>query len=604
MVGPYRMLTRLGEGGMGVVHLGQAADGRRLAVKVLRPHVVGDDEARDRLAREVNSLSRVKSPRVAEIIDADPYGPIPYVATRYVPGLSLTDHVKQEGAITGADLTWFARALAEALDAVHAAGVLHRDIKPSNVLMEGRTPILIDFGLAKVADDVRLTRTGWLLGTPGYIAPETLHGEDPTTAADVHGWAATVAFAGTGRAPFGRGPSMAIMDRVRRGQHDLGGLDPRLLPLVSRGLDPDPSRRPRMGEVLHTLGAVPDHPAGADRRRTPHPAARPRVAAVGHPAGRRARDPRVRGAGDPPPGGAADPRLRRGPHDVRRPAAEPAALPDPAAGGLGTSPSQQPDQQHDPYGADWIPAAWEDQPPRASAAERFRRVLLGLTATAGVGVAAVVAPYLTAIVLAVLVVLLRGMSLTGARASDRRGLRGTKWYDVVLTPLTAPWFLLASLPGTFLLLVWAAALAGSGVLVLVALGVGLGWGLFSLGALTALVLWTGPGASRLRSPVRRLGAPAGPVRAQLGGQHRLPAGAARRRRVPARRPGHRLVAVPGRAGRRREPVRPVPLTRRPADPGSGPQACGMETRGPGIGLLRRAVWFSTASRCRAVKTVS
>ena len=260
MVGPYRMLTRLGEGGMGVVHLGQAADGRRLAVKVLRPHVVGDDEARDRLAREVNSLSRVKSPRVAEIIDADPYGPIPYVATRYVPGLSLTDHVKQEGAITGADLAWFARALAEALDAVHAAGVLHRDIKPSNVLMEGRTPILIDFGLAKVADDVRLTRTGWLLGTPGYIAPETLHGEDPTTAADVHGWAATVAFAGTGRAPFGRGPSMAIMDRVRRGQHDLGGLDPRLLPLVSRGLDPDPSRRPRMGEVLHALGAVPATP--------------------------------------------------------------------------------------------------------------------------------------------------------------------------------------------------------------------------------------------------------------------------------------------------------------------------------------------------------
>ena len=229
-------------------------------------------------------------------------------------------------------------------------------------------------------------------------------------------------------------------------------------------------------------------------------------------------------------------------------------------------------------------------------------MLLGLTATAGVGVAAVVAPYLTAIVLAVLVVLLRGMSLTGARASDRRGLRGTRWYDVVLTPLTAPWFLLASLPGTFLLLAWAAALAGSAALVLVALGVGLGWGLFSLGALTALVLWTGPGASRLRSPVRRLALPAGPVRAQLGGQHRLPAGAARRWRVPARRPGHRLVAVPGRAGRRREPVRPVPLTR--VRGASGPQACGMETRGPGIGLLRRAVWFSTASRCRAVKTVS
>ena len=204
--------------------------------------------------------------------------------------------------------------------------------------MEGRTPILIDFGLARVADDVRLTRTGWLLGTPGYIAPETLHGEDATTAADVHGWAATVAFAGTGRAPFGRGPSMAIMDRVRRGQHDLGGLDPRMLPLVSRGLDPDPARRPPLAEVLHALGAVPTSPARTDRRRTPHPAARPGVAAVvARPGGHRAAGPArpVDEPADPTPGGAADARLRRGPHDVRRPAAEPSAVPDPTAGGPG-----------------------------------------------------------------------------------------------------------------------------------------------------------------------------------------------------------------------------------------------------------------------------
>ena len=387
--------------------------------------MVGDDEARDRLAREVNSLSRVKSPRVAEIIDADPYGPIPYVATRYVPGLSLTDHVKQEGAITGADLAWFARALAEALDAVHAAGVLHRDIKPSNVLMEGRTPILIDFGLAKVADDVRLTRTGWLLGTPGYIAPETLHGEDPTTAADVHGWAATVAFAGTGRAPFGRGPSMAIMDRVRRGQHDLGGLDPRLLPLVSRGLDPDPSRRPRMGEVLHALGAVPATPRAPidDVPLTqPHDLESLLWATqrVDEPATRAFEEPVTRRQEEPPTRGYdEDPTT----YDDPPPNRQPYQTPPPADW---AQPDQQTDRQPDPYGADWIPAAWEDQPPRASAAERFRRVLLGLTATAGVGVAAVVAPYLTAIVLAVLVVLLRGMSLTGARASDRRGLRGTQ----------------------------------------------------------------------------------------------------------------------------------------------------------------------------------
>jgi hypothetical protein len=299
---------------------------------------------------------------------------------------------------------------------------------------------------------------------------------------------------------------MAIMDRVRRGQHDLGGLDPRMLPLVSRGLDPDPARRPPLAEVLHALGAVPTSPRAPidDVPHTqphdlesllwslgPEATTRPdRPTPVDEPATRRLEEPPTRGYDDDPTA-YADPAPNHQPYQTPPPA-------DWADDGGGTEPAA------DPYGADWIPASWEDQPQRASAAERFRRALLGITALVGLGTAAVVAPYLTVIVLAVLVVLLRGMSLTGARATDRRGLRGSKWYDVVLTPLTAPWFLLASLPGTFLLLAWALLLAGSAVLVLVALGVGLGWALFSLGALTGLVLWTGPGASRLRSPVRRL----------------------------------------------------------------------------------------------------
>ncbi len=206
-VGDYTLLTKIGEGGMGVVHLARRGeDGHRVALKVLRPHIVGDDEARERLAREVSSLGRIRSRWVAEIVDADPWGPVPFVATRYVPGLSLHDHVHEEGPVEGPDLTWFAACLAEGVASVHAVGVLHRDVKPSNVLMEGRTPILIDFGLARVADDPRLTHTGWLLGTPGYLAPEILYGDDATTASDVHSWAATVAFAATGRPPFGRGP--------------------------------------------------------------------------------------------------------------------------------------------------------------------------------------------------------------------------------------------------------------------------------------------------------------------------------------------------------------------------------------------------------------
>ena len=220
-VGGYTLLTRLGEGGMGVVHLARKPGGERVALKVLRPHIVGDDEARARLAREVSSLSRIRSKWVAEIVDADPWGPVPFVATRYVPGYSLHDQVQEEGPVRGADLIWLARSLAEGIATVHAAGVLHRDVKPSNVLMEGRTPILIDFGLARVADDPKLTHTGWLLGTPGYLPPEILHGDDATTASDVHSWGATVAYAGLGRSPYGSGPSMAIMDRVRRGDHDL-----------------------------------------------------------------------------------------------------------------------------------------------------------------------------------------------------------------------------------------------------------------------------------------------------------------------------------------------------------------------------------------------
>src|SRR5690242_9733095 len=256
LVGGYTLLTKIGEGGMGIVHLARRPGGPRVALKVLRPHIVGDDEARQRLEREVGSLSRIRSRWVAEIVDADPWGPVPYVATRYVPGLSLHELVQEEGPVAGEDLWWLARCLAEGVTSVHAAGVLHRDVKPSNVLMEGRTPILIDFGLARVADDPRLTHTGWLLGTPGYLAPEILHGDDASAASDVHSWAATVAYAASGRPPFGRGPSMAIMDRVRRGEHDLSGIPEPLRTLLDQALDPEPHQRPTLTEIRTVLAPL------------------------------------------------------------------------------------------------------------------------------------------------------------------------------------------------------------------------------------------------------------------------------------------------------------------------------------------------------------
>ncbi len=148
-VGSYRLLRQIGEGGMGVVHLALAPDGSRVAVKILRPQVIGGREARQRLEREVAAMRRVRSPRVAECVDADPWGDPPFVVTRYVPGLSLTEYVAEYGPLDAGRLHRFALGTAEALTGVHAAGVLHRDIKPSNVLLHRDQPVLIDFGAAR-----------------------------------------------------------------------------------------------------------------------------------------------------------------------------------------------------------------------------------------------------------------------------------------------------------------------------------------------------------------------------------------------------------------------------------------------------------------------
>jgi predicted Ser/Thr protein kinase len=284
-IGRYRLLGRVGEGGMGIVHLAVAPDGRQVAVKILRPHVVSDDESRARLAREVESLRRVRSPRVAEVFDADPWGERPYLVTRYVDGRSLHDTVRERGPLQGDDLLRLAAGLAQAIAAVHRVGVLHRDVKPSNVLVEDRDPVLIDFGLARLVEDSRLTGTGWLLGTPGYLAPEILYGDAATTAADMHSWAATVAYAAMGRPPYGSGPAVAVMDRVRRGEHDLSGVPAYLLPVVSACLSPEPYYRPTAAEVQDWLSgprpAAPRPPApephAADPGRTRRlPVAEPR----------------------------------------------------------------------------------------------------------------------------------------------------------------------------------------------------------------------------------------------------------------------------------------------------------------------------------------
>ncbi|WP_340295992.1 serine/threonine-protein kinase, partial [Aquipuribacter hungaricus] len=248
-VGEYRLLRVIGEGGMGVVHLAMDRAERAVAVKVVRPSVAADPETRARLAREVRSLLRVRHPRVAEVLDADFDAELPYVVMRYVPGDPLDAVVRRDGPLTGGLLDELAVGLFEAVAAVHAVGVVHRDLKPANVLLLDGSPVVIDFGIARAVDDVALTSTGLMVGTPGYLSPEVLDGTDVGTAADWWGWGAVVAYAATGRPPFKGGPLEAVWDRVRRGAADLEGVDPRWARVLAATLRADPASRPTPGQL-------------------------------------------------------------------------------------------------------------------------------------------------------------------------------------------------------------------------------------------------------------------------------------------------------------------------------------------------------------------
>ncbi|MGW4641455.1 protein kinase domain-containing protein [Sphaerisporangium sp. NPDC004334] len=268
-LGPYRLLRRLGEGGMGVVHLALDSQGRQVAVKVLRAEVTGDDVARRRLAREVETMRRVRSSHIAEVLDADVTGSRPYIVTRYVPGRPLDDTVKQDGPLEVGALLRLAQGVAEALTAVHAAGVIHRDLKPGNVLMLDGEPVLIDFGIAQAVDATRLTQTGMFIGTPGYLAPEIIEGHEAGPEVDVHAWAGTMLYAATGAPPFGKGTLEMVFYNITAGRANVEAAPAVIRPLLRAAFNRDPAKRPRAAELAAQLSRLVPPRAPQGRARVP-----------------------------------------------------------------------------------------------------------------------------------------------------------------------------------------------------------------------------------------------------------------------------------------------------------------------------------------------
>ncbi|MFI1783414.1 serine/threonine-protein kinase [Streptomyces rubiginosohelvolus] len=270
-IGAYRLLGRLGEGGMGQVFLARSDRGRTVALKLVRRELAERPEFRARFRQEVHAAHRVGGAWTAPVLDSDTEAPVPWVATGYVAGPSLQRIVSGRpgapvtasgayGPLPARSVRFLGSGLAHALQHIHGAGLIHRDLKPSNVLMTIDGPRVIDFGIARALESVAdgdLTRTGVLVGSPGFMAPEQVRGERVTTACDVFCLGSVLAYAASGRLPFGTpesGGVHALMFRIAQEDPDLTGVPEELAGVVRDCLAKDPAARPGTGEILARLG--------------------------------------------------------------------------------------------------------------------------------------------------------------------------------------------------------------------------------------------------------------------------------------------------------------------------------------------------------------
>ncbi|MFE9850834.1 PQQ-binding-like beta-propeller repeat protein [Streptomyces sp. NPDC005576] len=274
--GRYRLQARLGEGGMGVVHLATSASGLPLAIKIVHRQYAADPEFRARFRQEVAAARRVSGAFTAPVVDADPAAPLPWMATLYVPGPTLSAQVKRNGPMNPAQLRRLTAGLAEALRDIHRAGVIHRDLKPSNVLLPDTGPKVIDFGISRPYDSELRTETGKVIGSPPYMAPEQFQRpREVGPAADVFALGAVLVHAATGRGPFDSDSPYLVAYQVVHDEADLTGVPEDLVRLVGQCLAKEPALRPTPDEIMAAL-LPPSYDAAAfvPAQRRPAPESR------------------------------------------------------------------------------------------------------------------------------------------------------------------------------------------------------------------------------------------------------------------------------------------------------------------------------------------
>jgi eukaryotic-like serine/threonine-protein kinase len=254
-VGHYRLTARLGAGGMGVVYLGVSWDGSPVAIKVLRPDLADSQEFRQRFGREVDALVRVKSACTVRVIEADSQSATPFMVTEYAEGPSLHEYLTEHGTLSPDMLQDLATGLAEALTVIHAAGIVHRDLKPSNIILTASGPKVIDFGIARRLDMAGMTKTGMMVGSTGFMAPEQISGQ-PGREADIFIWGVTVAYAASGQSPFGTGNAHAFLYRVMYGEADIAAVPDLLRPMVRAALTKEPEGRPTARQLFDRLSSL------------------------------------------------------------------------------------------------------------------------------------------------------------------------------------------------------------------------------------------------------------------------------------------------------------------------------------------------------------